>query len=241
MRTSTMLAGALGVFLAASPLYGQTFPGAGEAPRLHGGVTVLGAAPRGDFGDQIERAFGLGGHLRYQLDEAGRVAIRLDGSWLGYGWDDQDVALSSPLGGTQLVNLSTSYHLVFVGVGPEVSTWMGGVNPYLGADAGFAYFLTDATADRRTGNVRVDTHLQQDDLVLAYGAHGGFRIPLAAGGRSLSLDLGARYQHSDRAEFVSEGGLRVTEAGTITLNPVQANADVWVFSAGISLPLEGDR
>jgi hypothetical protein len=100
-----------------------------------------------------------------------------------------------------------------------------------------AYFLTDATGGRWARDLSFSTSVQQHDAVFAYGGRAGVRVPVAANGRGIAVDLGAEYQRSDEAEFLRKGDIVVDDAGTISLHPVRASADLWIFRLGVSVPL----
>ncbi|HET9985746.1 MAG TPA: outer membrane beta-barrel protein [Longimicrobiales bacterium] len=243
MRIQTIVGAALGGLLLASAAQAQnTSSRIGAPPRLEAGVGIMGAAPTGAFGEQIDRAFGVGAFARYRVDAAGAFALRLDASWLNHGWDSQEVTLRSPFGGTRDVDLRSTNDLMFVELGPELSWPVGVVRPYVGASAGAAYFLTGASAERGERDVSFATTVEQHDVVFAYGGRAGVRIPISGNTRGITVDLGAEYQHSDEAEFLRKGDIVVDDGGTISLHPVRAEADLWIFRLGVSVPiLRGQR
>jgi hypothetical protein len=214
----------------------QTAPVTGAGP--HAGVALIGATSTGDFADHVDNAFGLGAHVLYRVGTDGTFGIRLDGSWLLHGLDDTEVELVSPLGGTEEVDLNTSHSMVFLGLGPEISASLGVARPYLGASIGIGYFLTDARADWSEDNLRFLTYVAHEDVVLAYAAQGGVLIPVTSGRWGVSIDVGARYQGSAEAEFVTEENLTVDD-GRLVLDPESAEASLWVVRAGVSVALTG--
>jgi hypothetical protein len=206
-------------------------------PHLEAGIGVLGALPGGSFGDQIDGALGLGANARLRLDSKGYVALRADADWMGYGWDDPDVTLRSPFGEVQSTRLSSINTISFLELGPELSASVRGARPYIGATAGLAYFLTTAAADRDEAGTRFTIGVQKHDLAFAYGGQTGVRIPVSAGRRAIAVDLGLRFQRSREAELLRRGDLTVDESGAIHLSPVRSEANLWVFRAGVSVPL----
>ncbi len=64
-------------------------------------------------------------------------------------------------------------------------------------------------------------------------------MPLSSGPRGISLDFRARYQRTGQAEFIPEGEVRVTEAGFFEFTPVRTNGELWIFGAGLSIPIGG--
>ncbi|MBX6365145.1 MAG: outer membrane beta-barrel protein [Gemmatimonadetes bacterium] len=242
MRIQTIFGAALAGVLMASTAQAQSAAGRIAAPpRLEAGIGAMGAAPTGEFGQQIDRAFGLGAFARYRIDAAGRFALRLDASWLNHGWDSKEVMLRSPLGGLQDVDLRSMNNLMFVQLGPEFSVPVGAVRPYVGASAGAAFFLTDVSGERGVRDVSLVTTVEQHDVVFAYGGRAGVRIPISGNARGIALDLGAEYQHSDEAEFLRKGDIVVDDAGTISLHPVRAEADLWIVRLGVSVPILGGK
>lgn len=202
--------------------------------RFTAGVSFLGAAPRGDFAEQIVRAFGLGANLRYRFDTEARFALRLDADWLNHGWGRSDVQLRSQLGGTRTIDLWTSNDIVFLEVGPEFTGTGGGVRPYVGIGAGAAWFVTDASGHSRAGRVHETTSVWHEDVVFSFGGRVGVRAPLRW---RTAMDLGVQYHRSSAGDFVRKGGLTVDDLGDIVIDPVRAQADVLVFQAGVSVPL----
>ncbi len=241
MRIQALTIATVAALSVASTVHAQTAPEVGETPRFHAGATLLGAVPRNDFGDAIDHAFGLGVNARYALDSAGHFGVRIDGAWLLHGWENRDVDLRSPLGGTQVVELMTTNSMAFAGIGPEFSATVGRFRPYVGASAGMALFHTSVSGERKDKDVQYKLDVQHHNVVFSYAGHAGVTVPLTANPRGISLDLGARYQHSDKADFLRKGDVTVEEAGTISLSPVRANADTWVLFAGLSVPLSARR
>jgi hypothetical protein len=235
MTMYTMVTATLAGFLIASTARAQT------RPRFEAGIDLLGALPGGSFGDQIDGALGIGANARLRLDPEGYVALRADADWMGYGWDDPDVELRSPFGDVRSTRLSSINAISFLELGPELSTSVLGVRPYLGATAGVAYFLTTAEADRDDAGSGFTLAVRKHDLALAYGGQAGMRIPLGTGRRAISLDLGARFQRSREAEFLRKGDLTVDESGAIHFAPVRSAASLWIFRAGVSVPLRSLR
>ncbi len=135
--------------------------------RFHAGVALLGAAPAGDFADHLDHGFGIGVDVRYRLDPAGRLAVRADGRWLIYGWDDTRTAIASPFGGTDEVDLTTTQNLFFFEIGPEVALDLGIARPYAGLSVGAAQFLSQSSARASSGKVRFSSSVEHGDLALA--------------------------------------------------------------------------
>jgi hypothetical protein len=208
-----------------------------DGPRIEAGFGLLGALPAGSFGDQIDGALGAGANARLRLDSKGYVALRVDADWMSHGWDRRDVELRTPFGGVQSTELSSINTISFVQAGPELSARVRSVRPYIGAAAGVAYLLTTATAARDDAGTRFAIDVQKHDLALAYSGQTGVRIPLRAGKRAVAVDLGVRYQRSREAELLRKGDLAVDESGAIHFSPVRAEANLWVFRAGVSVPL----
>jgi hypothetical protein len=235
MKTKAIVTAALAGVILASGAQAQS------VPHFEGGLGMLGAAPGGDFGDLIDGALGFGANARLRLDAQGHVALRVDADWMTYGWDRRDVDLRSPFGGMEPVELRSNNSTSFLVLGPEVSGNLGTVRPYIGATAGFAYFLTAADADQADDGTRFAIQVEQHDLAFAYGAHTGLRIPVRAGKHPIAVDLGLRYQRSNEADFLRKGDLTVDDAGAIHFSPVRSEATLWVFHAGISVPLTGSK
>lgn len=231
MITNAIITGTLAGLLLATAAQAQT------APRVEVGLSALGALPAGHFGDQIDGALGAGANARLRLDSKGHVALRLDGDWMSHGWDHRNVELRSPFGEVLTTELRSINTISFAEVGPELTATAGGVRPYIGATAGVAYFLTTAAGDREDAGTGFLIQVRKHDLAFAYAGQTGLRIPVRAGRRAIAVDLGARYQRSREAELLRKSDLTVDESGAIRFSPVRAKAELWVFHAGISVPL----
>jgi hypothetical protein len=227
----SMIAGALAGLVLVSGARAQT------APHFEGGIGLLGAAAGGEFGELVDGAVGFGANARLRLDAQGNVALRADADWMMHGWDRRDVDLRSPFGGVRSAELRSNHSVSFLQLGPEVSARLGRVRPYLSAEAGLAYFLTAADADEKEDATRFAIQVEHHDLAFAYGAHTGLRIPVGTSKHPVAVDLGLRYQHTNEADFLRKGDLTVDDAGAIHFSPVRAEANLWVFHAGISVPL----
>ena len=237
MHTKLYASAALAILLSA-PLHAQA---GRDAEGFHAGLSLLGGIPTGDFGDQVDGMFGAGAHLLYRVGDDGNVGVRLDASWLLHGVDDREVVLASPLGGVEEVELTTTHSAVFLGLGPEFSLELAGARPYLGASIGLAYFLTEAVTDwsEDDDDVRFMTRIQHDDLALAYAGQTGVLIPITRGDWAVSADFGVRYQRSAEIDFLDDDDIAV-ELGRIVLDPVTAEASIWVLKAGISIAFGDD-
>lgn len=245
MRMAPMVAVILALSFATAPADAQRRPTADRPVRGWGGLAFAGAIPVGDYGDQVDGAFGLDGHLLYRPDPDGLFAARFDTGWFLHGWDDREVVLFSPLGGFEEVDVTSTHSAAFFSVGPEISGVVGGVRPYLGGSIGLAYFLTSITADWSQDDARVETRVQYDDIAFAFAGQGGVLIPITSGRYPISLDFGARYQGSTEADFLDDDDVDVI-GGFIDLDPVTAGASIWVLRAGVSVGLDrndrdGDR
>ncbi len=205
--------------------------------RLHLGVGLLGADAAGDFSDHLDQAFGINVDLSYRLDARGILAIRADARWLNYGWDNATATVTSPFGGTDEADVTTTQNMFFFEVGPEVAVDLGVVRPYAGASIGAAQFQSQSSVRATSGNTHFTTNVQYDDFALAWGGQAGLRIPLSRGPRGISIDFRARYQRTGSADFLPEDGLTIDEEGFFDFTAVREAAEMWIVGAGVSIPL----
>ena len=194
------------------------------------------AQPQGEFADRIDE--GVGGNLHYihKLDRDGWLGIRVDVDLVNYGMERERVLLSSTIGGRILADLVTTNNIATVGVGPQIGLPVGrGLRPYVNGFAGVSYLYTSSSVEGTASDEAFATTTNFDDATFAYGAGAGLYIPLSRRSTPVSLDLGATYRNSGRAEYLREGDIRDNPDGSITVFPSYSDTDMVTFHVGVTV------
>jgi len=234
MRNAYGVLTALALLLPAAPGAAQRMERAPEPARFFAGGSLQYASPQGDFAEQVDRGFGLGGHGLFKIDQAGWLGLRLDGGFLVYGDESYRVPLSSTIGGRVMVDVNTNNTIAHLGFGPQIGMPTGAVRPYLGGTVGLSYFATTSSVKGDdSGTFASDTNY--DDLTLAFGGLGGLYIPLRSGPAPISLDLSARYHRNGEVSYLKEGSIIDNQDGSISFDPIRSEADVLTFHIGVSI------
>ena len=233
---SRIIVPVLALSAAASTASAQGSTTSSASQRFYGGGGLLGAQPLGEFSDYVDVGFGVGGHVLMRLDDRGIFGLRADGGFLNYGSETNRVPLSSTIGGRIQVDVNTSNNIFFFGVGPQLLMPTGSFRPYLNAGVGFSVFATTSSVEGANNSEPFASDNNHSDVTLAYGAGGGFYIPVYRGGKSVvSLDLGARYHSNGRVEYLREGSIRDLPNGDIEITPTRSRADLVTYHLGVSI------
>lgn len=201
------------------------------------GASFAIAAPTGEFSDYVGTGWGFGGHFALGIAGEGVLGLRLGGGYINYGRETQPVCLSETVGCRIVVDLTTSNDILYLNFGPELSLPVGPVRPYANLSAGFAYFATVSSVNG-TGNFDNDDFARTtnlDDFTFAWQAGTGLRIELPWGNVPIWLDLGVRHHRNGEAEYLTEGGIIDHPDGSITLNPIQSEANVVAIQIGVTV------
>lgn len=202
---------------------------------FRGGIGALYGAPVGEFGDFVERGYGLGLYGVLPLDPAGIIGLRADGGFLIYGHERQRDCISVTIGCRITVDVNTTNSIALAGLGPELSLPAGPIRPYVNGRAGFAYIATTSSVQGTRSDVDFASTTNLDDFVFSWGAGGGLAIQLSAGRRPIALDLGVTWLDNGRALYLREGDIVDLPNGDIELNPVRSDTDLVVFRLGVAI------
>lgn len=204
-------------------------------PRLHFDLALLGASPRGEFGELVNAGFGGQLALRARLGDRSPLHLRVDGGLMVYGHERQSVCFPYPIGCRIGADLTTTNAVGYMGVGPEIEI-PGHVRPYVYGTVGFSYFATTSSLDEYDGSEGYFRTRNYSDLVASGRLGGGLRFRIGGPG-SAAVDLGAEYHRNGVARYLREGDILDHPDGSITLFPNQTEANYITFRAGIAIPV----
>ncbi len=210
-------------------------------PRFALGIHLMGADAIGEFGQSVDGGFG--GQLEGRLGVGDRsiLGIRLDGGFMVYGHERQELCFPVPIGCRIGVDLNTTNSVAYFGAGPELAI-PGPISPYIFGTLGFSYFSTNSSLsgandfDEDLFNTR-----NYSDFVGSARLGGGlrFRIAHSDSGNPISLDLGAEYHRNGVAEYLREGDILDHPDGSVTIFPQRSEANYMTFRLGVQIGLGG--
>ncbi|HEU4995743.1 MAG TPA: hypothetical protein VFT29_13040 [Gemmatimonadaceae bacterium] len=199
------------------------------------------AQPIGEFRSQIDRAWGVGGSVRYHMRELRLLGLRGDASWLNYGNETKNVPLS-PTVNRVFVDMRTTNNIALATIGPELLISSGPVRPYAYAFAGYSYFYTESSAGDDNGGEAFASTTNFDDGGWATGWGGGVRIPVVVRSVEAAFDVGARLTRNGTRSYLRSGDIIDLPDRTLAINPRRTSADFWQYHLGVSFsPRRRDR
>jgi hypothetical protein len=196
-----------------------------------GGAFLL-AQPLGEFGRYVDGGggFGLSG-VRY-LGAARRLGIRADLTLVTYGKVSTTTELILTGVGVD-VDVTTENVIASFAIGPQYVFGRGRVRPWVSASVGSAQFVTTTSAWAGGRPVPIARAEVLEHHVLALTAGGGARVGLGPRRRRpISLEVDARYHRHGSVEYLRKGGVRDLPDGSIALDPITSDADLWTFRIG---------
>ncbi len=239
----SLVALATGSVLATTALSAQVSPvqrNDASLPRAYGDINFIVAQPVGAFNTYISEGYGVNGGFVWNFDRDRVFGIRVEGGFLQY--DSENRKLCFP--GTCRVglDLNTTNGIVFGGVGPQFSVPAGPVRPYLNALAGFSYFHTESSVSGRNDfDEDYFNTTNHDDAVFALTGGGGFLIPLSMRRTPVLLDIGATYHRNGEASYLRRGSIIDHPDGSITIRPIQSEANFITYRIGVSIGVRTGR
>ena len=206
------------------------------------GVSLLGAAPKGEFKQNVDR-LGYGIQLQGTLttpSEFEPFTLGLNLSYMIYG----DESYRRPFSNTipdvfvdvDRKNSIANLHLLGV-----FSPFSGRVRPYAEGLIGGSYIFTQTTIgdDYDYDDYDIASTTNFDDFSFSYGVGGGFLIDLMEGNEfepGLALDIKARYIFGDEAEYLTENGVQIDQRnGKVRYEVKKSETNYFTFQAGIQL------
>lgn len=208
-------------------------------PRFAIDLSAMVAQPVGAFADYVDVGFGLGGNFRVRLDDSGVAWFRVDGGFLNYGRESQEVCLSTTVGCRIVVDLTTTNNIGFGEAGLQFEVPRGAVRPYVSGGIGYSYFFTESSV---SGDDEFDPFASTrnfDDGTFTWAAGGGLKIPLHRGTTTVDLDFGARYHDNGRVDYLTEGSIVDRPDGSIDIFPTRSSASVVTYVIGVTIGFGG--
>jgi len=229
----------VGLLLATPSLIGAQIllapPATGRVGNWSFDVGAQMAAPIGAFASQIDRAWGIGGTVRYHVPRARAFGVRADLTWLNYGNERQTVPLSPTINRVH-VDMNTANDIAVFSAGPEVSVPTGPVRPYVFGFAGYSYFYTETSVGDDGNDGSAFAHsTNYDDGGFARGWGGGVRVPIVLRTAEIALDAGGRMTRNGVRSYLRRGDIVDQADGTFTVNPRTTPADFMQFHIAVSI------
>ena len=219
---------------------------AGAQSRYTVGGAGLYGQPLGQFGDNVQRGFGLDGFGTIGFDSQGIFSLKGELGYIRYARKTEPFFASDGFSTFELESETTS-GVLMLGVGPQLTVPTGPLRPYIGGSVGFARFATNTSINvpARSSNTgqkeTLDQHTVSSDFILSLAASGGLRFELPFLGRGVLGDLGVRWHRNGEAEYVSSQGVVYNGSARPTITPTRSQADFLAYRLGIVIPLGGSR
>lgn len=193
------------------------------------GVNLAVGAPTGDFAQNVNVAGGIDAFAAVNVGRGSPVALRFEGAYLVYGSDDVFVPQSFG------ARLTTTYSIVTVGVGPQITVGQGPMRVYGFGTVGVSYISTYSSfGPDGCGCNGYNSLTDFSDWAAAFQAGGG--VLLRLGRHSpVALDLGARYLYSGFANYVAPGDVQPQTNGDIAVFTSRARPNLTEFHLGVSI------
>lgn len=225
-----------GLLTLSSCLAGQVTPATSTAPtpRWHVGAAIDVGQPVGEFTQQVSNAIGLQAHLLLRLDDRGNTGLRIQGGWLNYGFESEQVCLGATPGCRIEANVSTTNNILSLGVGPEFSVPLGVFRLYGHGLVGLSRFSTLSALD---GGILPDFVAADENFGEAgffWSGGGGIQLSIT---KHAALDFGVAYQGHGRREYLTEGGITDNPDGSLNLDVKRSAADLFAIRIGFSTAL----
>lgn len=191
------------------------------------------AQPIGEFANQIDRAWGIGGTVRYHFSHIPVLGLRGDAAVLNYGNERKRVPLSATINRV-FVDMNTANNIGVFSAGPELMVASGPIRPYAFATGGFSYFFTETSVgdDNSGGDFASSTNYH--DAGWATGLGGGVRVPLAVRSVDMAIDAGARLTRNGTRTYLRRGDIVDQPDGSLLVTPRRTPADFWQYHVALS-------
>jgi hypothetical protein len=210
------------------------------APALaghEGGIRFEVGAPQGAFDANVDR-LGYGVVLDYAYQGDGPLALGLGGDLLIYG--HETVVMSLPL--VEDFEYVTDNNIASLFLLARLHGGDGRVIPYLEGRFGGGYIWTETklTDEDWWDDDVVARQTNYDDVMLIWGGGGGLKIQLHGGdpddpeSPAVLLDMRIVYRQGARAEYLTEGAIRVDESQRVLIRPSASETDLLHYEMGVA-------
>ena len=218
-------------------------PVTARAQRFTVGAAGIFGQPIAEFADNVNHAFGADAFGTAGIDTRGIFSLRADISYQQYLSKSEPFLVATGFGGSAELESETKSGVLTLGIGPQISAPPGPVRPYIAGTVGFARFATNTSINipadgSNTGEKEeLDDQTISSDFILSLAATAGIAFEVAAFGRGVQIDVGARYHHNGMAKYVSSDGVVYNGSGTPTVTATESNANFVVYRLGVVIPI----
>jgi len=214
--------------LATRPLGAQAPP----PSRVSIPIYLQGGLPQGEFAENVDFAWGLGGGVLFEL--VPELALRGELGFLIYGNETRRVPLGGGALGLINVDVTTTNSIFNGGVGLQLGAPGPRMKPYVGGMIGFSSFTTSSrVAGSNSNDEAFASSTNSSDGVFAKTALVGVYVPV--GDRTL-LDLGVRHTwNGDRVRYLTRGDITEDANGNVVLTPRETRADLLTITIGVTI------
>ncbi|MDQ8154235.1 MAG: hypothetical protein P3B98_06185 [Gemmatimonadota bacterium] len=205
-----------------------------ETPKaLVAGGSLHYGAPQGDFANNVNAVFGVGGYVGMRLGSSPFV-LRGDLAYSIYGSETLRTPLGSGPLGLIRVDVNTTNNILTGGLGLQMGHPGRSVNPYVGGSVGFSYFFTESSVSgsSQSSSEVFASSTNMDDGTFAKTLFGGLYIPVGSSGAA--MDVGVKYHWNGEALYLTERDITFDSSGNPVLSPRRSRADLLTIQVGVS-------
>ena len=208
-----------------------------EPTRLRAGIGILGSAPTGEFGRNIESAGGISGHIDYGLGDS-VWSVGGEAAYLLYGAENRKIPLSPTLPDV-LLNVNTDNSMFLLHGRLRAQRQEGRWRPYVDGLFGFTDIFTTTSVDGDCGPLTDCGSLSStnlSDFVLSYGGGAGVMVGFGDTPNAPSsprLDISVRYLLGGEANYLRQGAIH-RENGSVSLDISRSRTDTFLVYIGVA-------
>jgi hypothetical protein len=192
------------------------------------------ARPIGEFQRYVDLAGGLGGYWLTYVDRNRVLGLRVEGSWMLYGYESYTVPFG-PNVGRVLIDVNTTNMIAGAGLGPQLAVDWGRLRPYVYGTVGFSYFATVSSVEGGASAEPFAETTNFDDFTFTAATGAGTLVRLSRGRRLVWLDLSVEQRFNGEADYLREGGIIENGDGSIAIVPIRSDTDLMSFRLGIAI------
>lgn len=189
--------------------------------------------PQGEFSENVDLAFGLGGGAVLRIGS--EVGLRAELGFGIYGSETRRVPLGDGPLGRITVDVTTTNQIFGGGLGLQLGMPGPRPRPYVGGTLGFSYFSTTSrVAGTNSSDEPFATSDNYSDGTFAKTLLGGVYFPLGSG--RVLLDLGVRHTwNGEEVRYLTEGDIVDNPTGPPTITPRRSRADILTVNIGVAV------